>query len=165
MHSHKGLRLGSFIPERVLREGSPTLPPPTELKAIASQAPLWLDRIHFRSYLICTKINCRSLNTSCSECRVRDLLCLLNHTRRPRTGEPIPVEPRCRGSCCPHEVARPAGGRDDQVEQLRNYQSVYAAVNAIAQEIAMQRPTLYLNTARPNLTRRRCRTTTRSPGC
>lgn len=37
--------------------------------------------------------------------------------------------------------------RDDQVEQLRNYQSwVYAAVNAIAQEVAQQRPFLYRNT-------------------
>ena len=43
---------------------------------------------------------------------------------------------------------RPAGWwRDDQVEQLRNYQSwVYAAVNAIAQEVAQQRPFLYRNT-------------------
>ncbi|MFL5342634.1 MAG: phage portal protein [Gemmataceae bacterium] len=45
-------------------------------------------------------------------------------------------------------LARPAGWwRNDQVEQLRNYQSwVYAAVNAIAQEIARQRPFLYRNT-------------------
>lgn len=44
--------------------------------------------------------------------------------------------------------ARQAGWwRDDQVEQLRNYQSwVYAAVNAIAQEVAQQRPFLYRNT-------------------
>ena len=43
---------------------------------------------------------------------------------------------------------RPAGWwRDDHVEQLRNYQSwVYAAVNAIAQEVARQRPFLFLNT-------------------
>src|SRR5262245_9030799 len=43
---------------------------------------------------------------------------------------------------------RPPGWwRDDQVEQLRNYQSwVYAAVNAIAQEVAQQRPFLYRNT-------------------
>ena len=43
----------------------------------------------------------------------------------------------------------PAAGwwRDDHVEQLRNYQSwVYAAVNAIAQEVARQRPFLYGNT-------------------
>ena len=37
--------------------------------------------------------------------------------------------------------------RDDPTEQLRNYQSwVYAAVNAIAQEVAKQRPHLFLNT-------------------
>ena len=45
-------------------------------------------------------------------------------------------------------TARPAGWwRDDHVEQLRNYQSwVYAAVNAIAQEVARQRPFLFVNT-------------------
>ncbi|HKB05206.1 MAG TPA: hypothetical protein VKD90_23480, partial [Gemmataceae bacterium] len=45
-------------------------------------------------------------------------------------------------------AARPAGWwRDDHVEQLRNYQSwVYAAVNAIAQEVARQRPFLFVNT-------------------
>src|SRR5438874_1714757 len=45
-------------------------------------------------------------------------------------------------------AGRPAGWwRDDTVEQLRNYQSwVYAAVNAIAQEVARQRPFLYRNT-------------------
>src|SRR5438552_7037969 len=37
--------------------------------------------------------------------------------------------------------------RDDQVEQLRNYQSwVYAAVNAIAQDVARQKPFLFRNT-------------------
>ena len=43
---------------------------------------------------------------------------------------------------------RPAGWwRDDHVEQLRNYHGwVYAAVNAIAQEVARQRPFLYLST-------------------
>src|SRR5256885_994375 len=60
-----------------------------------------------------------------------------------------------RGESPAHGVAglfatpiRPAGWwRDDQVEQLRNYQSwVYAAVNAIAQEVAQQRPFLYRNT-------------------
>jgi HK97 family phage portal protein len=43
----------------------------------------------------------------------------------------------------------PAAGwwRDDPAEQLRNYTSwVYAAVNAIAQEVARQRPFLYRNT-------------------
>jgi phage portal protein BeeE len=35
----------------------------------------------------------------------------------------------------------------DAVEQLRNYQSwVYAAVNAIAQEVARQRPFCFVNT-------------------
>lgn len=45
-------------------------------------------------------------------------------------------------------LARPAGWwREDRTEQLRNYQSwVYAAVNAIAQEVARQRPFLYRNT-------------------
>lgn len=45
-------------------------------------------------------------------------------------------------------LMRPAGWwRDDQVEQLRNYQSwVYAAVNAIAQEMAHQRPFLFHET-------------------
>src|SRR5204862_5485927 len=45
-------------------------------------------------------------------------------------------------------VGPPAGWwRNDHVEQLRNYQSwVYAAVNAIAQEVARQRPYLYRNT-------------------
>ena len=45
-------------------------------------------------------------------------------------------------------VGRPGGWwRDDPAEQLRNYQSwVYAAVNAIAQEVARQRPFLYRNT-------------------
>ena len=45
-------------------------------------------------------------------------------------------------------TAPPAGWwRDDHVEQLRNYQSwVYAAVNAIAQEVARQRPFLFVNT-------------------
>jgi len=45
--------------------------------------------------------------------------------------------------------AAPRAGwwRDDHVEQLRNYQSwVYAAVNAIAQEVARQRPFLFVNT-------------------
>ncbi len=45
-------------------------------------------------------------------------------------------------------LSRPAGWwRDDQVEQLRNYQSwVYAAVNAIAQEVAHQRPFVFRET-------------------
>src|SRR6478736_1964265 len=45
--------------------------------------------------------------------------------------------------------AYPAAGwwHDDPAEQLRNYRSwVYAAVNAIAQEAARQKPFLYTNT-------------------
>ena len=55
--------------------------------------------------------------------------------RRAAGGPPLPAGP-------------PAGWwREDHVEQLRNYQSwVYAAVNAIAQEVARQRPFLFLNT-------------------
>jgi hypothetical protein len=46
------------------------------------------------------------------------------------------------------QPATPAGWwRDDHAEQLRHYQSwVYAAVNSIAQEVAMQRPFLYTTT-------------------
>jgi HK97 family phage portal protein len=52
------------------------------------------------------------------------------------------------GSVLAGPSARPAGWwRDDSVEQLRNYQSwVYAAVNAIAQEVARQRPYIFINT-------------------
>lgn len=48
----------------------------------------------------------------------------------------------------PGMTAQPAGWwRDDSYEQLRNYQSwVYAAVNAIAQEVARQKPFLFINT-------------------
>jgi len=47
----------------------------------------------------------------------------------------------------PYQLSYPGWWRDDHTEQLRNYQSwVYAAVNAIAQEIAMQRPFLYVST-------------------
>ena len=47
----------------------------------------------------------------------------------------------------PPELNRAGWWRDDHTEQLRNYQSwVYAAVNAIAQEVAMQRPFLFVNT-------------------
>jgi HK97 family phage portal protein len=47
----------------------------------------------------------------------------------------------------PYQLGQPGWWRDDHTEQLRNYQSwVYAAVNAIAQEVAMQRPFLYLTT-------------------
>ena len=41
-------------------------------------------------------------------------------------------------------AAQPGWWRDDPTEQLRNYSSwVYAAVNAIAQEVARQRPFLF----------------------
>src|SRR5436309_11759402 len=44
----------------------------------------------------------------------------------------------------PYQLGQPGWWRDDHTEQLRNYQSwVYAAVNAIAQEVAKQRPLLY----------------------
>ena len=47
----------------------------------------------------------------------------------------------------PYQLGQPGWWRDDHTEQLRNYQSwVYAAVNAIAQEVARQRPFLFVNT-------------------
>ena len=59
-----------------------------------------------------------------------------------------PADPAIAALFAGPNLTRPAGWwRDDQVEQLRNYQSwVYAAVNAIAQEVARQRPFLYRNT-------------------
>lgn len=72
-----------------------------------------------------------------------------NHTRAARPPAQRRTSPArvAEVLAAPHEVARPGWWRDDQIEQLRNYQSwVYAAVNAIAQEVAMQRPTLYVNT-------------------
>lgn len=60
--------------------------------------------------------------------------------------KPAP-EPRL-GNVFAGPASRPAGWwRDDHVEQLRNYQSwVYAAVNGIAQEVARQRPFVFVNT-------------------
>jgi HK97 family phage portal protein len=57
---------------------------------------------------------------------------------------PPQSEPRVAVLAAP-QAPSPAGWwRDDHGEQLRNYQSwVYAAVNAIAQEVAMQRPYLF----------------------
>ena len=58
-----------------------------------------------------------------------------------------PAAPRIVAALTPPYA--PAGGwwHDDPTEQLRNYRSwVYAAVNAIAQETARQKPYLYLNT-------------------
>jgi HK97 family phage portal protein len=59
-----------------------------------------------------------------------------------------PEAPRIASLFAAPVPPRPAGWwRNDQVEQLRNYQSwVYAAVNAIAQEVAHQRPFVYRNT-------------------
>jgi phage portal protein BeeE len=59
-----------------------------------------------------------------------------------------PAAPKVAGLFAGPSTARPAGWwRDDHVEQLRNYTSwVYAAVNAIAQEVARQRPDLYRTT-------------------
>src|SRR5438552_3204701 len=53
--------------------------------------------------------------------------------------------PKIAGLFAGPSTARPAGWwRDDHVEQLRNYTSwVYAAVNAVAQEVARQHPDLY----------------------
>src|SRR5947209_7906914 len=62
---------------------------------------------------------------------------------------PVTTRPEPRAAAVFAGPPAPQAGwwRHDQVEQLRNYQSwVYAAVNAIAQEIARQRPYLYLNT-------------------
>ena len=59
-----------------------------------------------------------------------------------------PADPAIAALFAGPNFGRPPGWwRNDQVEQLRNYQSwVYAAVNAIAQEVARQRPFLYRNT-------------------
>lgn len=55
-----------------------------------------------------------------------------------------PAEPRIAGLFAGPDLSRPAGWwRDDHVEQLRHYTSwVYAAVNAVAQEIARHQPEL-----------------------
>src|SRR5229473_2378476 len=56
-------------------------------------------------------------------------------------------EPMAQLLAAPYQLGQPGWWRDDHTEQLRNYQSwVYAAVNAIAQAVAMQRPFLYVNT-------------------
>jgi HK97 family phage portal protein len=50
-------------------------------------------------------------------------------------------------AAAPALLSQPGWWREDHTEQLRHYQSwVYAAVNAIAQEVAMQRPFLSQNT-------------------
>src|SRR6188508_1309485 len=63
-----------------------------------------------------------------------------------KSSRPRPADGRVGAGVFP--AARPAGWwRDDHVEQLRHYTSwVYAAVNAIAQEAARQRPYLYRDT-------------------
>ncbi len=69
-------------------------------------------------------------------------------TKRARAPRPAEASGRIAELFAAPYQASPAGWwRDDHAEQLRNYQSwVYAAVNAIAQEVAMQRPFLYVNT-------------------
>ena len=64
---------------------------------------------------------------------------------RPGRAKPTPP-PKIAGVFAPPYA--PAGWwHDDPAEQLRNYRSwVYAAVNAIAQEAARQKPFLYTNT-------------------
>jgi HK97 family phage portal protein len=68
------------------------------------------------------------------------LLAWMKGKRQQRSGEE-----RIAGLAAPQSL-NPAGWwREDHAEQLRNYQSwVYAAVNAISQEVAMQRPYLYV---------------------
>src|SRR5207244_2292232 len=62
-----------------------------------------------------------------------------------RTGEPAARVAELFAG--PALLRQPGWWRDDHTEQLRNYQSwVYAAVNAIAQEVAMQQPFCYRNT-------------------
>lgn len=80
-----------------------------------------------------------------------NLMSLLHHVQslwkmlRPNPRKTAPA--RVGGLFCAPLTAAAGWWRDDPAEQLRNYQSwVYAAVNAIAQEIARQRPYLYLNT-------------------
>jgi phage portal protein BeeE len=55
------------------------------------------------------------------------------------------ADPKIAGLFAAPPAARPAGWwRNDHVEQLRNYTSwVYAAVGAVAQEVARQKPDLY----------------------
>src|SRR3989440_9705505 len=72
-----------------------------------------------------------------------------NHTtlKRAAPAAPRPAERIAELFAAPYQLGQPGWWRNDPTEQLRNYQSwVYAAVNAIAQEVAMQRPFLYVNT-------------------
>ncbi len=60
---------------------------------------------------------------------------------------PSATESRAASIFASPYASSPGWWRDDPTEQLRNYQSwVYAAVNAIAQEAARQRPFIYTNT-------------------
>ena len=72
---------------------------------------------------------------------------LLSHILKAlRPGPPKPAPPRITKVFAP-PVPAPGWWGSDPAEQLRNYRSwVYAAVNAIAQEAARQRPFLYTNT-------------------
>ena len=92
-----------------------------------------------------------------------------NHTPGALKGARRPPAPEARIAqlfAAPAQLSQPGWWRDDHVEQLRHYQSwVYAAVNAIAQEVVMQRPSLYVNTGPADTSRRRCLTTTPSPAC
>ena len=64
-----------------------------------------------------------------------------------RPAVPKPVSPKVAGLFAPPYGPAAGWWKDDPVEQLRNYRSwVYAAVNAIAQETARNRPFLYTNT-------------------
>jgi HK97 family phage portal protein len=68
---------------------------------------------------------------------------------RPRSAEPVTGHPPARLFASPYGDFAPAAGwwRDDPTEQLRHYSSwVYAAVNAIAQEVARQQPSIFTNT-------------------
>ncbi len=70
-----------------------------------------------------------------------------NHTAKARKQPTAATARVAELFAAPYQLGQPGWWRDDHVEQLRNYQSwVYAAVNAIAQEVAMQRPFLHVNT-------------------
>src|SRR5438270_2222505 len=68
-------------------------------------------------------------------------------TRRAGQTTTRPAERIAELFAAPYQLGQPGWWRNDHTEQLRNYQSwVYAAVNAIAQEVAMRQPFLYVNT-------------------
>jgi HK97 family phage portal protein len=73
------------------------------------------------------------------------LLSSLLKALRPAVPRSAPV--KIAGLFAPPYGPPPGWWKDDPAEQLRNYRSwVYAAVNAIAQEAARNRPFLYVNT-------------------